>query len=149
MELAPFGVGLPLVEPGFVQSLGGFGTLVTSPHVTQRKYKTFSNGDTHTIMVSVAHFVPTGVGTRVVRVPGRGGNSVSAPRHDTDVDRTVAITVTPLDVAADRPFRARFHREARAISQLQHPHICTLYDIGDMDGTAFLVMEVLQGANPR
>ena len=51
----------------------------------------------------------------------------------------------PTDLAKDAQFRARFDREARAISQLSHPHICTLYDVGDADGTAFLVMELLQG----
>jgi serine/threonine-protein kinase len=51
----------------------------------------------------------------------------------------------PADLATDPQFRARFDREARAISQLQHPHICTLYDVGEVDGTAFLVMELLQG----
>lgn len=48
-------------------------------------------------------------------------------------------------LAQDPPFRARFDREARAISHLTHPHICTLYDVGEEGGTAFLVMEFLQG----
>ena len=48
-------------------------------------------------------------------------------------------------LAADPQFRERFDREARAISQLDHPHICTLYDVGEQDGTAFLVMEYLEG----
>ena len=48
-------------------------------------------------------------------------------------------------LAADPQFRERFDREARVISQLTHPHICTLYDVGDQDGTAFLVMEFLEG----
>ena len=51
----------------------------------------------------------------------------------------------PADVAADAQFRARFDREARSISQLSHPHICALYDVGEAEGTAFLVMELLQG----
>jgi serine/threonine protein kinase len=59
--------------------------------------------------------------------------------------RLGAYEIVALDVAADSQFRARFDREARAISQLQHPHICTLHDVGDVDGTAFLVMELLQG----
>src|SRR3954466_13889588 len=65
--------------------------------------------------------------------------------RDTRLDRTVAIKIMPTDLAADPQFRARFDREARAISQLQHPHICTLYDVGEIDGTAFLVMELLNG----
>ena len=65
--------------------------------------------------------------------------------RDTRLDRTVAIKVLPAQLAADSQFRARFDREARAISQLTHPHICTLYDVGEHDGTAFLVMELLDG----
>jgi serine/threonine-protein kinase len=57
----------------------------------------------------------------------------------------VAIKVMPADLTTDPQFRARFDREARAISQLQHPHICTLYDVGETGGTAYLVMELLQG----
>src|SRR6478752_315064 len=65
--------------------------------------------------------------------------------RDTRLDRTVAIKVMPPGLAGDPQFRARFDREAHAISQLQHPHICTLHDVGDIEGTAFLVMELLQG----
>jgi serine/threonine protein kinase len=64
---------------------------------------------------------------------------------DGRLDRTVAIKVMPPHVAADPQFRARFDREARAVSQRQHPHICTLYDVGEVDGTSFLVVELLQG----
>ena len=66
--------------------------------------------------------------------------------RDTRLDRTVAIKILPGTLAADPQFRERFDREARAISQLTHPHICTLYDVGDQNGTAFLVMELLEGA---
>jgi eukaryotic-like serine/threonine-protein kinase len=65
--------------------------------------------------------------------------------RDTRLDRIVAIKVLPESLAADPHFRERFDREARAISQLTHPHICTLYDVGKQDGTAFLVMEHLEG----
>ena len=71
--------------------------------------------------------------------------------RDTRLDRTVAIKVLPDAVVADPQFRERFDREARAISQLTHPHICTLYDVGEHQGTAFLVMEytVLLNWKPR
>jgi serine/threonine protein kinase len=65
--------------------------------------------------------------------------------RDTRLDRTVAIKILPDGLAGDPQFRERFDREARAISQLTHPHICTLYDVGDQHGTAFLVMEYLEG----
>src|SRR6202165_3762498 len=64
---------------------------------------------------------------------------------DTRLDRTVAIKILPEALAADPQFRERFDRDARAISQLTHPHICTLYDVGHQGGTDFLVMEYLEG----
>ena len=65
--------------------------------------------------------------------------------RDTRLDRTVAIKVLPAALAADVQFRERFDREAKAISQLDHPHICALYDVGEGDGTAYLVMQHLEG----
>ena len=65
--------------------------------------------------------------------------------RDTRLDRIVAIKVLP-DRFSDRPaLRERFEREARTIASLNHPHICTLYDIGHQDGTDYLVMECLEG----
>jgi serine/threonine protein kinase len=61
--------------------------------------------------------------------------------RDTRLDRTVAIKVCRSRFAADPLFRERFDREARAISQLTHPHICTLYDVGEHAGHGVLVME--------
>jgi eukaryotic-like serine/threonine-protein kinase len=66
-------------------------------------------------------------------------------RPATRLDRTVAIKILPAALASDEQFRERFDREARAISHLDHPHICTLYDVGEQDGTAFLVMQYLEG----
>jgi TolB-like protein len=65
--------------------------------------------------------------------------------RDTRLDRTVAIKILPKLLAADPQFRERFDREARTISQLDHPHICPLYDVGAQDGMAFLVMQCLDG----
>ena len=64
---------------------------------------------------------------------------------DTRLDRTVAIKVLPAELAADPDRRERFEREAKAIAALNHPHICTLHDVGHEDGTDFLVMEHLEG----
>src|SRR5437868_4688871 len=65
--------------------------------------------------------------------------------RDTRLDRTVAIKVLPTAFAADPQLRERFDREARAISSLNHPHICTLYDVGHESGVDFLVLEHLDG----
>jgi serine/threonine protein kinase len=65
--------------------------------------------------------------------------------RDTRLDRTVAIKILPESLAADPQFRERFDREARVISSLSHLHICALFDVGHQEGTAFLVMEYLDG----
>ena len=65
--------------------------------------------------------------------------------RDTGLDRTVAIKVLNSSVVASPELRQRFEREARTISRLNHPHICTLHDVGRQDGTDFLVMEYLEG----
>ena len=64
---------------------------------------------------------------------------------DTRLERSVAIKVLPREFAGNAQLRTRFEREARTISQLTHPNICTLHDVGHVDGTDFLVMELLEG----
>ncbi len=64
---------------------------------------------------------------------------------DTRLDRTVAIKILPAHLSSDPEARQRFEREARVISSLNHPHICVLHDVGNQDGSAYLVMEYLQG----
>ena len=83
---------------------------------------------------------------------GAGGQGEVYRATDTRLDRTVAIKVLPEHLASDPQFRERFDREARAISSLNHPHICTLYDVGRQDpstgsghAVSFLVMEYLEG----
>lgn len=65
--------------------------------------------------------------------------------RDTRLDRTVAIKVLPAHLAETPEAKQRFEREARAVSALNHPHICALYDVGSQNGTEFLVMEYLEG----
>ena len=81
----------------------------------------------------------------IVAPLGAGGMGEVYRARDTRLDRTVAIKVLPSVLAADAQFRERFEREARAISALAHPHICTLHDVGEHNGFAFLVMEYLEG----
>lgn len=76
---------------------------------------------------------------------GRGGMGEVYRARDTRLDRTVAIKVISRAMAADPRWRERFDREARAISALNHSHICTLYDVGRQDGIDYLVMECLEG----
>src|SRR5437660_5789243 len=76
---------------------------------------------------------------------GAGGMGEVYKARDTRLDRTVAIKILPESLATDPQFRDRFDREARTISQLDHPHICALYDVGEQDGAAYLVMQYLEG----
>jgi len=76
---------------------------------------------------------------------GAGGMGEVYRARDTRLERAVAIKILPGHLAADPAFRARFEREARAVSALSHPHICTLHDVGEQDGMLFLVMECLEG----
>jgi Tol biopolymer transport system component len=76
---------------------------------------------------------------------GAGGMGEVYKARDTRLDRTVAIKVLPESLAAGGQFRERFEREARVISQLDHPHICALHDVGEHDGRWYLVMQYLEG----
>jgi len=78
---------------------------------------------------------------------GAGGMGEVYRARDTRLDRTVAVKVLPGHLSESREAKERFEREARAISGLNHPHICTLYDIGYQDGIDYLVMEYLEGEN--
>jgi len=76
---------------------------------------------------------------------GAGGMGEVYKARDTRLDRIVALKILPETLAGDPQFRDRFDREARTISQLDHPHICALYDIGNQNGVSFLVMQYLEG----
>ena len=91
-----------------------------------------------------------GAGTRlgpyeIVAPLGAGGMGEVYRARDTRLGRDVAVKVLPSHLSANAEVRARFEREARAVSSLNHPHICTLHDIGREGDTDFLVMELVDG----
>jgi Tol biopolymer transport system component len=81
----------------------------------------------------------------IVSSLGAGGMGEVYRARDTRLGRDVAIKVLPAAMASSAELRQRLEREARTISQLSHPHICALYDVGHQDGTDYLVMELLEG----
>jgi len=81
----------------------------------------------------------------IVSAIGAGGMGEVYKGKDTRLDRTVAIKVLPAELATDAQFRERFEREAKSISALNHPNICTLHDVGRDNHVDFLVMEYLEG----
>jgi eukaryotic-like serine/threonine-protein kinase len=76
---------------------------------------------------------------------GAGGMGEVWKARDTRLERTVAVKVLPSHLSSSAEVRQRFEREAKTISQLSHPHICALYDVGNQDGVEYLVMEYLEG----
>jgi eukaryotic-like serine/threonine-protein kinase len=94
--------------------------------------------------------MPLAAGTRlgpyeIVAPAGAGGMGEVYRARDTRLNREVAIKVLPDHLSSNPELRERFEREARAISQLSHPHICVLYDIGKQEGADYLVLEYLEG----
>jgi serine/threonine-protein kinase len=94
--------------------------------------------------------MPLAPGTRigpyeVLAAIGAGGMGEVYRARDTRLERSVAIKVLPHAHAADPEFRSRFEREARAVAALNHPHICTIHDVGRHNGMDYLVMELIDG----
>src|ERR1700732_4042305 len=76
---------------------------------------------------------------------GTGGMGEVYRARDTRLEREVAVKCLPANLCSDPSLRQRLEREAKAVSKLSHPHICTLHDIGHQDALDFLVMEFLEG----
>src|SRR6266849_3012382 len=82
---------------------------------------------------------------RILQMIGAGGMGEVYRAYDEQLERDVALKVLPADTLSDARARARLLREARTASQLNHPNICTIHEVGEVDGQTYIAMELVEG----
>ena len=85
---------------------------------------------------------------RILHQLGAGGMGEVCLAQDTKLDRKVAIKFLPESMVADEQARKRLVREARAAAKLDHPNICSIYEVGEEDGCSFIAMQYVEGETP-
>ena len=124
--------------------------IIFFPHATRSRHPSRTVPNRIEARPGLEHAMALKAGTKlgpyeILAALGSGGMGEVYKARDTRLDRTVAIKVLPSAIAADAEAKQRFTREAKTISSLNHPNICTLHDVGSENGTDYLVMEHLEG----
>ena len=141
-EQAPHGI---CPECLLRRGLGSEVEIGTSTESPDRK-SLAATGEPPFTVEELARFFPQ---LEVLAFVGRGGMGAVYQARQKQLGRVVALKVLPPEVSEDPAFAERFAREARALAQLNHPHIVTIHDFGETDGLFYLLMEFVDGVNLR